>query len=163
MVLGLPGVRWQRHVSNLKLAKRLTVEEVCNIVIDHVPFHIRGLEEECVQGKIMKKNRVIHTHALVSNRNTLGIWSSEYSSLIIITRYVLIQWLFSVFAVSVPSEFLWSEWSVPDILCDVGTQKRTTMCGSLRRRLPNIPGRDSDDPASRAFCAFLYTFFAIIK
>ena len=73
MVLGLPGVRWQRHVSNLKLAKRLTVEEVCNIVIDHVPFHIRGLEEECVQGKIMKKNRVIHTHALVSNPNTLGI------------------------------------------------------------------------------------------
>ena len=70
---GLPGVRWQRLVSNLKLAKRLTVEEECNIVIDHVPFHIRGLVEECVQGKITKRIRVIHTHAPVSNLNTPGI------------------------------------------------------------------------------------------
>ena len=49
----------------------------------------------------------------------------------------------------VPNEFLWSEWGIPDKLCDVGTQKRTTMCGSLRRRLPNKPGRDSDEPASK--------------
>ena len=63
----------------------------------------------------------------------------------------------------VPSEFLWSEWSVPDILCDVGTQKRTTMCGSLRRRLPNIPGRDSDDPASRPFHDFFKYFFRYNK
>ena len=46
-----------------------------------------------------------------------------------------------------PKEFLWSEWGVPDVLCGIGTQKRTTMCGSLRRILPNIPGRDSDQPA----------------
>ena len=52
-----------------------------------------------------------------------------------------------VFFITVPAEFLWSEWGLPDKLCDVGTQKRTTMCGSLRRRLPNKVGRDSDDPA----------------
>ena len=50
-------------------------------------------------------------------------------------------------ACKLPKEFLWSEWGVPDKLCSVGTQKRTTMCGSLRRRLPNLEGRDSDDPA----------------
>ena len=46
---------------------------------------------------------------------------------------------------SVPDEFLWSEWGVPDVKCGLGKQKRTTMCGSLRRRLPN-PGRDPDAP-----------------
>ena len=38
------------------------------------------------------------------------------------------------FFVLVPSEFLWSEWGVPDVPCGLGQQKRTTMCGALRRR-----------------------------
>ena len=55
--------------------------------------------------------------------------------------------LISLLRSTVPEEFLWSEWGVPDKLCSVGTQKRTTMCGSLRRRLPNLEGRDSEEPA----------------
>ena len=55
--------------------------------------------------------------------------------------------------ITVPDEFLWSEWGLPDKLCDVGTQRRTTMCGSLRRRLPNKSDRDDDDPAGeRCYC-----------
>ncbi len=43
-----------------------------------------------------------------------------------------------------PSEFLWSEWGAPDKICDIGTQKKTTMCGALRRRLPLI--EETDEP-----------------
>ena len=46
--------------------------------------------------------------------------------------------------ISVPQEFLWSEWGAPDIPCGLGKQKRTTMCGALRRRLPLI--EDSGEP-----------------
>ena len=67
--------------------------------------------------------------------------------------------------ISVPAEFLWSEWGLPDKLCDVGTQKRTTMCGSLRRRLPNKVGRDSDDPAGslRILKRFFFHIFHVVK
>lgn len=41
-----------------------------------------------------------------------------------------------------PSEFLWSEWGPPDVICGNGTQKKTTMCGDLRRRLPLIEETD---------------------
>ena len=50
-----------------------------------------------------------------------------------------------------PDEFLWSEWGQPDKLCDVGIQKKNTMCGALRRRLPN-PGRDDDPPVYWPSC-----------
>ena len=52
---------------------------------------------------------------------------------------------------SVPEEFLWSEWGQPDKLCDIGTQKKNTMCGALRRRLPN-PGRDDLPPVYWPSC-----------
>ena len=57
--------------------------------------------------------------------------------------------------IAVPDEFLWSEWGLPDKLCDVGTQRRTTMCGSLRRRLPNKSDRDDDDPAGEIFYCYI--------
>ncbi len=44
-------------------------------------------------------------------------------------------------------EFYWSEWSAPDVLCAEGIQKRTTLCGAFRRRLPPTAGRNEDDPA----------------
>ena len=83
--------------------------------------------------------------------------------------YVLIKghiFQFIINVILVPSEFLWSEWGVPDKLCDVGTQQRTTMCGSLRRRLPNLPGRDSDEPASVSVwfkIIFLFFFIKFMK
>ena len=46
--------------------------------------------------------------------------------------------------ISVPQEFLWSEWGTPSEPCGLGEQKRTTMCGALRRRLPLI--EDSGEP-----------------
>ena len=39
---------------------------------------------------------------------------------------------------------MWSEWGSPDAKCGVGEQKRTTMCGALRRRLPLI--EDNGEP-----------------
>ncbi|XP_059096721.1 uncharacterized protein LOC131891214 [Tigriopus californicus] len=47
---------------------------------------------------------------------------------------------------ALPDDFLWSAWGAPDILCSNGTQKRTTLCGDVRRRLPMVPGRNEDEP-----------------
>ena len=69
---------------------------------------------------------------------------------------ISIAMIFFNFLYKVPEEFLWSEWGIPDKLCDVGIQQRTTMCGSLRRRLPNKVGRDSDDPAGNVSCICVY-------
>ena len=44
-----------------------------------------------------------------------------------------------------PTEFLWAEWGAPDKVCQNGVQQRTTMCGALRRRLPNL-GKDDGAP-----------------
>ncbi len=46
---------------------------------------------------------------------------------------------------TVPEDFLWSEWGPPPN-CTKGDQIRTSMCGGLRRRLPNLPNRNEDDP-----------------
>ena len=47
---------------------------------------------------------------------------------------------------SVPTEFLWSEWGATDNPCGHGVQQRTTMCGALRRRLPNLGNDDGAPP-----------------
>ena len=48
--------------------------------------------------------------------------------------------------ISVPTEFLWSEWGATDNPCGHGVQQRTTMCGALRRRLPNLGNDDGAPP-----------------
>jgi len=47
----------------------------------------------------------------------------------------------------VPPAFYWSEWSAPDVLCARGTQKRTSLCGAIRKRLPPKKGRSAEEPS----------------
>jgi len=47
----------------------------------------------------------------------------------------------------VPEKFLWSEWHAPDLICTLGTQKRTTLCGAIRKRLPPKAGRNPEEPS----------------
>ena len=60
---------------------------------------------------------------------------------------LLLYYNFDIYLVfSVPTEFLWSEWGATDNPCGHGVQQRTTMCGALRRRLPNLGNDDGAPP-----------------
>lgn len=135
MEVGLHGALWTRLVLTRERVKKWNAGVASNTDTEVAPIQSQDSGERNVLDQVMTNFHATCTIALVSAVRTFPILTSYLNKMMLHI---------------VPDDFLWSAWGAPDILCSNGTQKRTTLCGDIRRRLPMIPGRNQDEPAGKS-------------